>query len=41
MASAQLNEEGVDRPNLNSAPAALIPDLGCFDVIFSIWLEKR
>jgi hypothetical protein len=41
MAPAELNEKRVNRPDLHSSPATSVPDLGCFDMVFAIWLEKR
>lgn len=41
MTPAHLDEQGVNCSNLNSPPPAQVPDLSCFNVVFSIWLEER
>lgn len=41
MPAAKLNEKGVDRADLNAAPATSVADLGRFDVVLPVGLEER
>jgi hypothetical protein len=38
---AKLCEQCVDRPNLNTASSATIPQFGCLDVVLAIRQQKR
>ena len=38
--ATKLDEQGVDGPDLNAAPATRISDCGCFDVVIAVGLKE-
>jgi len=41
MAKAKLNQQCIDRPDLNAGPSAAISQLSCFDMIVAVRNDKR
>ena len=40
MLSTELNEKGINGPNLNAAAATDVAHLCCFDVVLPVWLQE-